>query len=84
MVCVWDVRSTKPLKIFQTDKSNTLSAIGNGMASGYLSDDPYEWTRGLSKAPGWSARNVKFGSGGGNGCGKEIMTFTEVCSLFFS
>ncbi|KAF5389155.1 hypothetical protein D9757_004946 [Collybiopsis confluens] len=81
VVCVWDVRSTKPLKVYQTDKSDTPSTSGNGMASGFLSDDPYEWTRGLSKAPGWSARNVKFGSGGGDGCGKEIMTFTEHTSL---
>lgn len=82
VVCVWDVRSTKPLKVFQTDKSDILTVNGNGMASGYLSDDPYEWTRGFSKAPGWSARNIKFGSGGGNACGKEIMTFTEVRFLF--
>ncbi|KAJ4468608.1 hypothetical protein C8J55DRAFT_524502 [Lentinula edodes] len=77
VVCVWDVRSTKPLKVYQTDKSESWNGAGNGLASGYLSDDPYEWTRGLSKAPGWSARNVKFGNGGVDGCGKEIMTFTE-------
>ncbi|KAJ3732424.1 hypothetical protein DFJ43DRAFT_1025037 [Lentinula guzmanii] len=77
VVCVWDVRSTKPLKVYQTDKSESWNGSGNGLASGYLSDDPYEWTRGLSKAPGWSARNVKFGNGGVDGCGKEIMTFTE-------
>ncbi|KAJ3865900.1 hypothetical protein EV359DRAFT_37778 [Lentinula novae-zelandiae] len=77
VVCVWDVRSTKPLKVYQTDKSESWNGAGNGSASGYLSDDPYEWTRGLSKAPGWSARNVKFGNGGVDGCGKEIMTFTE-------
>ncbi|KIK66885.1 hypothetical protein GYMLUDRAFT_69923 [Collybiopsis luxurians FD-317 M1] len=81
VVCVWDVRSTRPLKVYQTDKSDTGGISGNGMASGFLSDDPYEWTRGLSKAPGWSARNVKFGNGGGDGCGKEIMTFTEHTSL---
>ena len=79
VVCVWDVRSTRPLKVYQTDKSESWNSSGNGLASGYLSDDPYEWTRGLSKAPGWSARNVKFGNGGVDGCGKEIMTFTEVC-----
>ncbi|KAJ3822344.1 hypothetical protein EV361DRAFT_802229 [Lentinula raphanica] len=77
VVCVWDVRSTRPLKVYQTDKSESWNSFGNGLASGYLSDDPYEWTRGLSKAPGWSARNVKFGNGGVDGCGKEIMTFTE-------
>ncbi|KAF9058965.1 hypothetical protein BDP27DRAFT_1372006 [Rhodocollybia butyracea] len=82
VVCVWDVRSTKPLKVYQTDKATyNAHGVGNGLASGFLSDDPSEWTRGKSKAPGWSARNVKFGSGGGHGCGKEIMTFTEHTSL---
>ncbi|KAF9021183.1 hypothetical protein BDZ89DRAFT_1071653 [Hymenopellis radicata] len=74
-VAVWDVRSTKPLKTFQTDKSRV--ALGNGGATGWLSDDPWEWTRGSCKAPGWSVRNVKFSQGGRNGMGKEIMTFTE-------
>lgn len=79
IVVVWDVRSTKPCKIFQTDKTRVPS--GTGSASGWLSDDPWEWTRGNSKAPGWSVRNVKFGNGGSNGSGKEIMTFTEVSSV---
>lgn len=76
VVAVWDVRSTKPLKTFQTDKSRV--PLGNGGATGWLSDDPWEWTRGSCKAPGWSVRNVKFSQGGRNGIGKEILAFTEV------
>lgn len=79
LVAVWDVRSSRPFKVFQTDKSRTPT--GNGASSSWLSDDPWEWTRGNSKAPGWSVRNVKFGAGGRNGSGKEIMTFTEHTSL---
>ncbi|ESK82449.1 hypothetical protein Moror_8566 [Moniliophthora roreri MCA 2997] len=80
VVAVWDVRSTKPLKVFQTDKTRMPS--GGGLWSGsLLSDDPYEWTRGNSKAPGWSVRNVKFGNGGSSGVGREIMTFTEHTSF---
>ncbi|KAH6913483.1 hypothetical protein BKA70DRAFT_1370005 [Coprinopsis sp. MPI-PUGE-AT-0042] len=79
MVAVWDVRSTKPMKVFQTDKSRGIStATGNGNATGWLSDDPWEWARANSRAPGWSVRNVKFGGSSG---GKEIMTFTEHTSL---
>lgn len=91
VVVVWDVRSSKPLKIFQTDKTRLppSKGSGNGSASGWLSDDPWEWTRGNSKAPGWSVRSVKFGNGGeGGNSGKELMSFTEVskllaCELFF-
>jgi WD40 repeat protein len=75
VVVVWDVRSSKPLKVFQTDK--TKARTGNGNASGWLSDDPWDWTRGHSKAPGWSVRSVKFGNTHERS-GKEIMTFTEV------
>ncbi|KAF5363183.1 hypothetical protein D9758_008322 [Tetrapyrgos nigripes] len=84
VVAVWDVRSTKPLKVFQTDKTrypsanNNWGVTGTGSATGWLSDDPYEWTRGHSRAPGWCVRNVKFG---GTGCGKETMIFTEHTSL---
>ncbi|KAF9260046.1 hypothetical protein L218DRAFT_962987 [Marasmius fiardii PR-910] len=80
VVAIWDVRSTKTLKVFQTDKARVPSE-GGPWTGGWLSDDPYEWTRGNSKAPGWSVRNVKFGSGGGNGIGREIMTFTEHTSF---
>jgi hypothetical protein len=44
-----------------------------------LSDDPWDWSRGSSRAPGWGVRSVKFGGGGGYGHpGKEVMVFTEV------
>ncbi|KAJ8088525.1 hypothetical protein PM082_022598 [Marasmius tenuissimus] len=79
VVAIWDVRSSQPLKVFQTDKGR-MPLEGGHWSGGWLSDDPYEWTRGNSKAPGWSVRNVKFGCGGGSGVGKEVMTFTEVCS----
>ncbi|KAF5359501.1 hypothetical protein D9756_003545 [Leucocoprinus leucothites] len=74
VVAVWDVRSTKPMKVIQTDKHRGISSD-----DGYLSDDPTDWTRGRSKAPGFSVRNVKFGGGGVSG--KEVMTFTEHTSL---
>ncbi|EAU83170.2 hypothetical protein CC1G_07852 [Coprinopsis cinerea okayama7 len=75
IVAIWDVRSSKPMKVFQTDRSRGLSTgmAGNGNASGWLSDDPWAWTRGRSRAPGWSVRNVKFGGA----YGSEIMAFTE-------
>ncbi|KAF8825783.1 hypothetical protein HHX47_DHR6000776 [Lentinula edodes] len=63
VICIWDVRSTKPLRVYQTDKSESWNGSGNGLASGYLSDHPYEWT----KAPGWSARSIEFGNGGVDG-----------------
>jgi hypothetical protein len=83
-VVVWDVRSSKPLKIYHTDKTRAcVTKVGNasmnGSASGWLSDDPWDWSRGDSKAPGWGVRAVKFGNGGQCGYpGKEFMTFTEV------
>ncbi|KAF8895983.1 hypothetical protein BD779DRAFT_1493299 [Infundibulicybe gibba] len=81
VVAVWDVRSSKPLKVFQTDKSRHIDT-SNGGATGWLSDDPYEWTRGNSKAPGWSVRSIKFGGGDGGGRpGKETLAFTEHTSL---
>lgn len=80
VVAVWDVRSTKPIKVIQTDKTRLPAGQhGNGEANSMLSDDPWDWTRGNSKAPGWGARSVKFGAGGTHGRpGHEIMTFTEV------
>lgn len=76
-VVIWDVRSSKPLKVFQTDKARVYldKPVGNGAAGGWLSDDPFDWTRGSCRAPGWGARNVKFGSADS---GREILTFTEV------
>jgi len=47
----------------------------NSGASGWLSDDPWDWSRGGYRAPGWGVRSVKFGSGDS---GREVMTFTEV------
>ncbi|KAH0833191.1 hypothetical protein J3R83DRAFT_12220 [Lanmaoa asiatica] len=83
VVAIWDVRSTKPMKVIQTDKTRLpVGHLGNGDESSMLSDDPWDWTRGNSKAPGWGARNVKFGAGGTYGRpGHEIMTFTEHTSL---
>ncbi|KAG6902082.1 hypothetical protein C0995_004583 [Termitomyces sp. Mi166 len=75
LLAVWDVRSSKPLKIFQTEKSRM--PLGNGGASGWLVDDIFDWTEGSLIAPGWSVRNVKFGGSGD----KELMTFTEHTSL---
>ncbi|KXN86090.1 hypothetical protein AN958_10566 [Leucoagaricus sp. SymC.cos] len=74
VLAVWDIRSTKPMKVIQTDKHRGISSD-----DGYLSDDPTDWTRGRSRAPGFSVRNVKFGGGGVSG--KEVMTFTEHTSL---
>ncbi|KZT01516.1 uncharacterized protein LAESUDRAFT_731086 [Laetiporus sulphureus 93-53] len=76
-VVVWDVRSTKPLKVFQTDKSRT-SKTGTGYASGFLYEEPWDWSRGSINAPGWGVRSVKFSP---PGAGREIMTFTEHTSL---
>ncbi|RXW16425.1 hypothetical protein EST38_g9430 [Candolleomyces aberdarensis] len=80
VVAVWDIRSSKPLKVVHTEKTRApgvSSIIGNGHASGWISDDPWDWTRGGSGAPGWSVRNVKFGGSHG----KEVLTFTEHTSL---
>ncbi|KAJ3507757.1 hypothetical protein NLJ89_g6124 [Agrocybe chaxingu] len=88
VVAVWDVRSTKVMKVFQTDKMRGLgggmerTSMGNGGGSGWLSDDPWEWTRG-TKAPGWCVRSVKFNGGEGGRMGKEVMAFTEVSFIRF-
>ncbi|KAG6879791.1 hypothetical protein C0992_011589 [Termitomyces sp. T32_za158] len=74
LLAVWDVRSSKPLKIFQTDKSRMPSVSGGASVWSGEGDGIYEWP-GTFKAPGWSVRNVKFGGSGD----KELMTFTEVC-----
>ncbi|KAI0950852.1 hypothetical protein AcW1_008048 [Taiwanofungus camphoratus] len=78
VVVVWDVRSTKPLKVFQTDKSRSPPTRGNGGASGWLYDGPWDWARGIGRAPGWGVRSVKFSPAG---AGREVMTFTEHTSL---
>ncbi|GLB40695.1 putative WD40 repeats [Lyophyllum shimeji] len=81
LVAVWDVRSSKPMKVFQTDQSRISSGSGsgngNGGASGWLVEEAFDWAPGSFRAPGWSVRNVKFGGEGD----KEIMTFTEHTSL---
>lgn len=84
VVAIWDVRSTKPMKVIQTNKTRLpVGHLGSGEEISTLSDDPWDWTRGNSKAPGWGARNVKFGAGGTHGHpGHEIMTFTEVRFTF--
>ncbi|KAF8176726.1 hypothetical protein K438DRAFT_1908688 [Mycena galopus ATCC 62051] len=85
-VAVWDVRSSRPLKVFTTDKSRgsagaggNSGAYGNGagMDTTWLSEDPVVWSHRKSRGPGWSARNVKFGGRPG----REIMLFTEHTSL---
>ncbi|TFK36674.1 WD40-repeat-containing domain protein [Crucibulum laeve] len=82
LVAVWDVRSTHPIQVFHTYNSYLPTAMtkGNGTASGWLSTDPWEWTRGAAKTPGWSVRSVKF-SPTGQGRGKEVLAFTEHTSL---
>lgn len=65
MCAVWDVRSTKPLRVFHTDRTSE---------SWY--DDTWDITRPGGKAPGWGVRNVKFSPAGRSG--KEVLTFTEV------
>ncbi|KAF7374373.1 DUF2415 domain-containing protein [Mycena sanguinolenta] len=71
-VAVWDVRSTRPLRVFPTDKTRGCAAAN--ASTTWLSEDPVEWSHRKSRGPGWSARNVKFGGRPG----REIMLFTEV------
>lgn len=81
MVVVWDVRSSKPFKVYESDKSRLPSwcRSGSGLASGYLYDDPWDWARGGARAPGWGFRCVKFNDPVGHG--RELMTFTEHTSV---
>jgi len=61
------------MKVLHTNRAR------GGDDSGWMNDDPWDWPRGNSRAPGWGARNVKFGCGGVDGrAGHEIMTYTEV------
>lgn len=73
---VWDVRSSKPLKVFETDKSRGKDRMPTGASSGFIYEDTWDWSRGGSRAPGWGIRSIKFSPPGCDG--KEIMTFTEV------
>jgi hypothetical protein len=72
IVVVWDVRSTKPLKVVETDKNRTGTDRGRatGGATGYLYESPWP-----VRAPGWGVRSVKFSP---RGVGREVLTFTEV------
>jgi hypothetical protein len=76
-VAVWDVRSTRPLKVFHTDKTRGSTRGGAGASTTWLSEDPQEWSHRKSRGPGWSARSVKFGGRPG----RELMLFTEHTSL---
>lgn len=76
VIAIWDVRSTKPLKVLHTSRER------GGGDSGWMSDDPWDWARRSSRAPGWGARSVKFGCGGvGGRAGHEVMTYTEHTNL---
>ena len=84
VVVVWDVRSTKPLKVVQTDKSRSVGSpsrtTATGAATGWLYESqlPWDWGRGQGKAPGWGVRSVKFSP---CSSGREVLTFTEVCHI---
>ncbi|KAF8335161.1 hypothetical protein F5887DRAFT_1063413 [Amanita rubescens] len=86
VVAVWDVRSTKPMKVFQTNKTTGLgpAAAGwsNSAASGWLFEDVHFHGGGAGtvRPPGWSVRSVKFGGGIG-GSGREVLAFTEHSNL---
>lgn len=76
VVVIWDVRSTKPLKVIQTDK--TRGSNSSSMRSGNQPawSDHWDWSRGSANAPGWGVRSIKFSP---RGVGQEVLTFTEVC-----
>lgn len=76
---VWDVRSSKPLKVFETDRTRGRERRGTGEASGFMyEEDLWDWSRGGSRAPGWGIRSIKFSPEGADG--KEVIVFTEVGS----
>ncbi|CAK5275515.1 unnamed protein product [Mycena citricolor] len=70
-VIVWDVRSTRPLKVFRTNKSRPTPH------GAWYSEDPQDWNSANTPGPGWSTRSVKFGGPPG----RELMLFTEHTSL---
>lgn len=77
---VWDVRSSKPLKVYETDKNRGKERRPTGEGSGWLyEEDMWDWSTGGSRAPGWGIRSIKFSPAGCDG--REIMTFTEHTSL---
>ena len=74
---VWDVRSSKPLKVIETDRSRGRERRATGEASGFMyEEDLWDWSRGGSRAPGWGIRSIKFSPEGADG--KEVLVFTEV------
>jgi len=74
---VWDVRSSKPLKVFETDRTRGRERRATGEASGFMyEEDLWDWTRGGSRAPGWGIRSIKFSPEGADG--REVLVFTEV------
>ena len=82
VVVVWDVRSTKPLRVFSTDRARAgvpgpvvPGRIPTGAGSGWMYESPWDWARPGARAPGWGVRSVKFSP---PGVGREVMTFTEV------
>ena len=76
---VWDVRSSKPLKVFETDRTRGRERRATGEASGFMyEEDLWDWSRGGSRAPGWGIRSIKFSPEGADG--KEVLVFTEVSS----
>lgn len=76
---VWDVRSSKPLKVFETDRTRGRERRATGEASGFIyEEDLWDWSRGGSRAPGWGIRSIKFSPEGVDG--KEVLVFTEVSS----
>jgi WD40 repeat protein len=76
---VWDVRSSKPLKVFETDRTRGRKRRATGEAGGFMyEEDLWDWSRGGSRAPGWGIRSIKFSPEGADG--KEVLVFTEVSS----
>ncbi|PCH42108.1 hypothetical protein WOLCODRAFT_137703 [Wolfiporia cocos MD-104 SS10] len=78
VVVVWDVRSTKPLKVFQTDKTRTSAHSSVDETNAWMYEGPWDWSRSASHAPGWGVRSVKFSPAG---VGREVLTFTEHTNL---
>ncbi|KAF9787427.1 hypothetical protein BJ322DRAFT_1003527 [Thelephora terrestris] len=77
---IWDVRSSKPLKVLETDRTRGKERRATGEASGYMyEEDLWDWSRGGSRAPGWGIRSIKFSPEGADG--KEVLVFTEHTSL---
>ncbi|KAF9777819.1 hypothetical protein BJ322DRAFT_1176742 [Thelephora terrestris] len=65
---IWDVRSSKPLKVLETDCTRGKERRATGEASGYMyEEDLWDWSRGGSRAPGWGIRSIKFSPEGADG-----------------